>query len=122
MVGFYVVYMRGYDTPDPVRAARFGYRKKVGGRLGLLPPSREPVGILLWVVTALGFLAAIAFFLVGDRFVGASSGTMVLAFGFTLWRDERWIQEQPDYQDIIEALEEAKNEPTVDSDGEADGS
>jgi len=39
-----------------------------------------------------------------------------------LWRDERWIQEQPDYQDIIEALEEAKNEPTVDSDGEADGS
>jgi len=122
MVGFYVVYVRGYETPDPVRAARFGYRKKVGGRLGLLPPSREPVGILLWVVTALGFLAAIAFFLVGDRFVGASSGTMVLAFGFTLWRDERWIREQTDYQDIIEALEEARNEATVDSDGaDSDG-
>ena len=78
-------------------------------------------------MTALGFLAAIAFFLVDDRFVGASSGTMVLAFGFTLWRDERWIQEQPDYQDIIEALEEARNEATVDSDGadsdgESDGS
>lgn len=110
MAAFYVVYMRGYSTPDPVRAARFTYRKQVSDRFGLLPPSREPVGMALWAITLLGFLAAIAFFLVGERFIGASNGTMVVAFGITLWRDERWIREQPKYQAMLDALQASRDD------------
>ncbi len=99
LAAFYFVFMRGYSSPDPARTAKFEYRRSAADRFDLLPPSREPFGIALWCLTALGFVAAIAFFLVGDRYV------MVASFLFTLWRDDRWIKRQPGYQ---EALAKAK--------------
>lgn len=103
MGAFYVTFVRGYSTGDPSRAAGFEYRRSVGDRFGFLPPTRDPIGMLLWLVTALGFLAALGFFLVGDRYIGASSGVMVSAFLLTLWRDDRWLKRQPEYQAAVEA-------------------
>lgn len=111
MWGLYVIYMRGYSTPDPSRAAGISYRHRVGDRFGLLPPSKTPIGVLLWTITALGFVAAIAIFLVSDRYVGAANGSMLGAFMLTLWRDNRWLKRQPDYhteRDAALAAAEAK--------------
>ena len=122
MAALYYVYMSGYPTPDPARAARFDYRQKVGDRYGLLPPSREPVGVVLWIVTVLGFVGSLGFFLVGDRFVGTSSGAMIGAFLITLWRDDKWIKQQPDYQAAIKALKAtaARRSRTDDPDPDSD--
>ena len=99
-----MVFMRGYNTPVPARAAAFEYRRQVGDRHGLLPPSREPIGVALWALTALGFVGGLVFFLFGDRFVGISNGTMVGAFLATLWRDNQWLKRQSDFQDMLETL------------------
>ncbi len=103
MAAFYFVYMRGYKTPDRRRQARFAYRRDVSDRFGLLPPSKEPVGILLWALTICGFVAAIVLAIIGDRFVGSASATMVGAFLLTLWRDDVWLKRQPEYLEAIEA-------------------
>jgi hypothetical protein len=119
MWGLYVIYMRGYSTPDPSRAAGISYRQRVGDRFGLLPPSKTPIGVLLWTITALGFVAAIAIFLVSDRYVGAANGSMLGAFMLTLWRDNRWLKRQPDYQkerDAALAAAEAKHADGLEDD------
>lgn len=67
-------------------------------------------------------MAAIAIFLVSDRYVGAASGSMLGAFMLTLWRDNRWLKRQPDYQterDAALAAAEAKH--ADDLEDEADG-
>jgi membrane associated rhomboid family serine protease len=107
MWAFYIVLMRGRSTPDPARAAGFDYRHRVSDRFGLLPPSREPVGIILWALTGFGFLAGLAFFLVDGDFIGVASGTMVSSFLLTLWRDNQWLKQQPDYLDAIDAASAA---------------
>ena len=123
MWGLYVICMRGYSTPDPSRAAGIAYRQRVGDRFGLLPPSKTPIGVLLWTVTALGFVAAIAIFLVSDRYVGAANGSMLGAFMLTLWRDNRWLKRQPDYQterDAALAAAEAKHRDGLEDDADKD--
>jgi len=117
MWAFYIVLMRGYSTPDPARAAGYSYRGRVCDRFGLLPPSRELVGVILWTLTGLGFVAGIAFFLVGDRFIGMAHGTMVGTFLLTLWRDNRWLKQQPGYLAAIEAASSADDaNPESDAD------
>lgn len=108
MGALYVVFMRGYKSPVPAKLVRFDYRRNVGGRFGLLPPSFDPIGVALWVVTGAAFLAAIGFFLAGGLFVGASNATMLVAFMITLWRDDKWLKRQPDY---LEAIEAASSSP-----------
>lgn len=103
MAAFYVVFIGGYSTPDPVRAAGWNYRKETAGRYGLLPPSTEPIGLLLWAATIGGFVAAIAFFVFSDRFVGVSNALMISSFLLTLWRDDKWLKRQPGYQVAVEA-------------------
>ena len=97
MAAFYVVFIRGYSSPDPARAAKFEFRRKMADQRGLLPPSKDRLGVALWSVTALAFVAAIGFFLIGDRYIGVSSGVMIVAFLLTLWRDDRWLKRHPDY-------------------------
>lgn len=101
MVAIYVVFMRGYSSKDPSRNAAFDFRRRHADRFGLLPPSKDPIGIALWCITGLGFVAAIGFFLIGDRYIGVSSGVMIVAFGLTLWRDKNWLERQPGYQSAI---------------------
>lgn len=114
MWALYVVFMRGYKSPVPAKLVRFEYRRKVGKRFGLLPPSFEPVGIALWALTVVGFFAAIMFFLIGDRFVGASNATMLLAFLATLWRDDQWLKSQPDYVEAVEAASSSSQDQEPD--------
>jgi hypothetical protein len=106
MAAFYVVFIHGYSSPDPARAAGWTYRKEVAGSYGLLPPSSEPIGLLLWAATIGGFVAAIAFFAFGDRFVGASNATMISSFLLTLWRDDKWLKQQPGYQAAVKAAKD----------------
>lgn len=110
MVAFYVVFIKGYTTPDPVRSTGWAYRKAVAGRYGLLPPSTEPIGLLLWAVTIAGFVAAILFFAFGDRFVGASNALMISSFLLTLWRDDKWIKRQPEYTAAVAAAKDAADD------------
>lgn len=106
MAAFYVVFMRGYSSKDAARNAAFEFRHGQADRFGLLPPSKVPVGIALWSITALAFVAAIGFFLVGDRYIGVSSGVMIVAFGLTLWRDKKWLERQPGYEEAIATAED----------------
>ena len=119
MWALYVVFMRGYKSPVPAKLVRFEYRRKVEGRFGLLPPSFEPIGIMLWVLTGAGFVAAILFFLVGDRFVGASNATMLVSFLITLWRDDQWLKRQPDYVEAVAAASSSGNDDQDSADDES---
>lgn len=109
MYALYVVFMRGYKSPVPAKRIRFKYRREHGQRFGLLPPSLDPIGLGLWVLTGLGFVAAIGFFLTRDRFIGASNATMLGAFLVTLWRDDQWLKDQPDYLEAVEAAAPSAN-------------
>ncbi len=115
MGAFYVVFMRGYSSPDPTRTAGFDFRRQVADRFGLLPPSKDALGITLWCITTAAFIAAIGFFLVGDRYIGVSNGVMIVSFLITLWRDDRWLKRQPGY---LEARDAASSGPTDDDDGD----
>lgn len=116
MWALYVVFMRGYSSPVPAKLVRFDYRREHGGRFGLLPPSFDPIGLVLWIVTAAGFVAAIVFFVTSDRFVGVSHAAMLIAFLLTLWRDDQWLKRQPDY---VEAVQAASSSSTKDEDPSA---
>ncbi len=63
--------------------------------------------MILWALTGFGFLAGLTFFLVDGDYIGVASGTMVSSFLLTLWRDNQWLKQQPDYLDAIDAASAA---------------